>query len=122
MKSIGRNDLCPCGSGRKYKRCCGAPKPFTPSPSPLKGFIPAVRMKGGIRSNPTGDGFIAIIHKWDNVECRGEPAEWRHPQVFPTEEGAMQYYKTSIRPALERFTTELATQTSGAKAFLRRLE
>lgn len=20
----GRNDLCPCGSGRKYKRCCGA--------------------------------------------------------------------------------------------------
>ncbi len=21
---IGRNDACPCGSGRKYKRCCGA--------------------------------------------------------------------------------------------------
>ena len=21
---IGRNDLCPCGSGRKYKRCCGS--------------------------------------------------------------------------------------------------
>lgn len=20
----GRNDACPCGSGRKYKRCCGA--------------------------------------------------------------------------------------------------
>ena len=20
---IGRNSLCPCGSGRKYKRCCG---------------------------------------------------------------------------------------------------
>jgi len=20
---IGRNDLCPCGSGKKYKRCCG---------------------------------------------------------------------------------------------------
>ena len=19
---IGRNDLCPCGSGKKYKRCC----------------------------------------------------------------------------------------------------
>ncbi len=23
-KKVGRNDLCPCGSGRKYKRCCGA--------------------------------------------------------------------------------------------------
>ena len=22
---IGRNDLCPCGSGKKYKKCCGAP-------------------------------------------------------------------------------------------------
>jgi uncharacterized protein len=21
---IGRNELCPCGSGKKYKRCCGA--------------------------------------------------------------------------------------------------
>ena len=20
---IGRNDSCPCGSGRKYKKCCG---------------------------------------------------------------------------------------------------
>lgn len=23
-RKSGRNDLCPCGSGRKYKRCCGA--------------------------------------------------------------------------------------------------
>ncbi|TYC60301.1 hypothetical protein ETQ85_07040 [Zoogloea oleivorans] len=21
---VGRNDLCPCGSGRKYKKCHGA--------------------------------------------------------------------------------------------------
>ena len=24
MAEIGRNDPCPCGSGKKYKRCCGA--------------------------------------------------------------------------------------------------
>jgi uncharacterized protein len=23
---VGRNDACPCGSGRKYKQCCGSPK------------------------------------------------------------------------------------------------
>ena len=23
-KKVGRNDLCPCGSGKKYKKCCGA--------------------------------------------------------------------------------------------------
>lgn len=22
-KKIGRNDICPCGSGKKYKKCCG---------------------------------------------------------------------------------------------------
>ena len=20
---VGRNDLCPCGSGKKFKKCCG---------------------------------------------------------------------------------------------------
>jgi uncharacterized protein len=24
-KKIGRNEPCPCGSGKKYKRCCGSP-------------------------------------------------------------------------------------------------
>jgi len=23
-EKVGRNSLCPCGSGRKYKKCCGA--------------------------------------------------------------------------------------------------
>jgi len=22
VKKVGRNDLCPCGSGKKYKNCC----------------------------------------------------------------------------------------------------
>jgi preprotein translocase subunit SecA len=25
-KKIGPNDLCPCGSGKKYKKCCGSPE------------------------------------------------------------------------------------------------
>jgi hypothetical protein len=24
LKKVGRNDPCPCGSGKKYKKCCGA--------------------------------------------------------------------------------------------------
>ena len=23
MRDVGRNDPCPCGSGKKYKKCCG---------------------------------------------------------------------------------------------------
>lgn len=34
MSKIGRNDLCPCGSGDKYKKCCGAP--ISQSSSELK--------------------------------------------------------------------------------------
>lgn len=25
-KTVGRNDECPCGSGKKYKKCCGKSK------------------------------------------------------------------------------------------------
>lgn len=25
QEKIGRNDVCPCGSGNKYKKCCGSP-------------------------------------------------------------------------------------------------
>ncbi|MBO5374542.1 MAG: SEC-C domain-containing protein, partial [Clostridia bacterium] len=24
VEKVGRNDPCPCGSGKKYKKCCGA--------------------------------------------------------------------------------------------------
>ncbi|MDR2825210.1 MAG: SEC-C domain-containing protein, partial [Deltaproteobacteria bacterium] len=24
LPKVGRNDDCPCGSGKKYKKCCGA--------------------------------------------------------------------------------------------------
>ena len=29
----GRNDPCPCGSGRKYKKCCGSAATLAPAPS-----------------------------------------------------------------------------------------
>lgn len=34
MSKVGRNDPCPCGSGKKYKKCCAEkelPSPSTPS-------------------------------------------------------------------------------------------
>lgn len=32
--SVGRNDPCPCGSGKKYKKCCGAAMPdLGPNPA-----------------------------------------------------------------------------------------
>lgn len=34
MNKIGRNDLCPCNSGKKYKKCHGSAAPATPPPQP----------------------------------------------------------------------------------------
>jgi len=32
---VGRNDPCPCGSGKKFKHCCIDKPPEAPSPPPL---------------------------------------------------------------------------------------
>ena len=41
---VGRNDPCPCGSGKKYKKCCQAKEPVVrdtapPAPSPIKQLL-----------------------------------------------------------------------------------
>jgi hypothetical protein len=33
MAKIGRNDPCPCGSGKKHKRCCLAARAANPAPA-----------------------------------------------------------------------------------------
>ena len=68
-----------------------------------------MRIKGGVRFDPAASGFMVIVHTWDHAAGHGEPTEWRTPEVFPTEETAMQCYKESIRPAL----SALMTQASG---------
>ena len=88
----------------------------------LKGLVPGMRMKGGVRYDPQVNGFVAIVHIWDNVQCRGKPEEWRAEQIFPTEEAAMRHYKTTIRPALQQMTTEMTKKQSGAGVIHRKLE
>ncbi|MDH4137940.1 MAG: hypothetical protein OEW09_14660 [Anaerolineae bacterium] len=108
-------------SGKK-KRHMRKVKRKAKKSSQLKGLTPGIRMKGGVRFDPTVNGFTAIVHFWDNVYCHGEPDEWRSPEVFSTEDAAMQYYKTSIRPALEQMMTEMAKEQPGAKFLRRKLE
>jgi len=90
--------------------------------SSLRGLKPAMRMKGGVRFDPTINGFVAIVHTWDNADCRGAPEEWRYPEVFPTEEAAMRCYKTSIRPILEQLMAEFTERKPDVKIIQRRLE
>jgi hypothetical protein len=48
--------------------------------------------------------------------------EWRSPEIFPTEEAAMQYYKTSIRPSLEQMMAEMTKGRSDRGFIHRKLE
>jgi tetratricopeptide (TPR) repeat protein len=57
----GRNEPCPCGSGRKYKKCCGQPE-STPTPTPTP------RSKAPQRARtvaPQGEGaqLIALLQQ-----------------------------------------------------------
>lgn len=79
-------------------------------------------MKGGVRSNLTGSGFMVIVHTWDNISCEGEPEEWCAPDIFPTEDAALQYYKTYIRPSLQRLMLEIQKEQNGTQCIYRELE
>jgi hypothetical protein len=76
------------------------------------GLQSGIRMKGGVLYDPVLKGFVAIVHSWDNVLCVGEPKEWQTPQVFPTEEAAMNYYKTNLRPELEKLMSKVGKSST----------
>jgi hypothetical protein len=44
----GRNDLCPCGSGKKYKNCCLGKKSATSVSQILLGILFALIVVGGL--------------------------------------------------------------------------
>lgn len=60
-KKIGRNEPCPCASGKKFKHCHGAPRPVVPS------------------------GRYICEHDDPNVQCpRGEVTVIQDERGFPT--------------------------------------
>ena len=115
--TVGRNEPCPCGSGKKFKKCCAAKGEPTTA-----GFTAAIRMKGGVSFDPVANAYRAIVHSWDNAECIGEPQEWQSTETFESEDAAMAFYKTSIRPGLERLMAEASRKAKDGTFIHRRLE
>lgn len=115
--TVGRNDPCPCGSGTKFKKCCGAK-----GETKTAGLTAAIRMKGGVCYDPAAKAYRAIVHSWDNAECIGEPQECQSAEAFASEDVAMAFYKTSIRPGLERLMGEASRKVKGSTFKHRRLE
>jgi hypothetical protein len=115
--TVGRNDPCPCGSGKKFKKCCAAKRQTTAAE-----LTAAIRMKGGVSFDPVANAYRAIVHSWDNAECIGEPEEWQSAETFVSEDAAMNFYKSSIRPWLERLMAEASRKVRDGTFTHRRLE
>ncbi len=97
MSKIGRNELCPCGSGLKYKRCCLKQKNTNASASPMQQLkislmadiekiqLTAQKREETVRdlgvfvlwSNREGDAWLLEISDSDAVQVAraGEPLE-----------------------------------------------
>jgi tetratricopeptide (TPR) repeat protein len=67
----GRNDRCPCGSGRKYKHCCGA------LAAPVAGRVPAEPAGLVLRGSAAKEGndAQALIEAANALRARGQPRE-----------------------------------------------
>lgn len=63
--SIGRNDPCPCGSGRKWKKCCGAP---------TSGVIPLEAAADNGKLFGSGTAFLRSL--LDSFEHAAEPRSY----------------------------------------------
>jgi hypothetical protein len=96
---IGRNDPCPCGSGKKYKLCClGRPLPRNDAPT----LSPRFRFEPGSYSAPgTFLPSLACLEQW-------KPHEWRYhfvlvrPDVICTEESeAVSQAEADLNEAFE---------------------
>ena len=79
-------------------------------------------MKGGVSFDSAANAYRAIVHSWDNADCIGEPQEWQSAETFASEDAAMSFYKTSIRPGLERLMAEASRKVNEGTFMHRRLE
>ena len=71
--TIGRNDPCPCGSGKKYKKCCGnTPQVQAESSSPGR-----FRFEPGSYGGPDGAFVPSIL-----CQKRMSEIEWRYHFVL----------------------------------------
>ena len=59
--NIGRNDPCPCGSGKKFKKCCGAVIPVQAAPAVTPARVDAVTVTQRACGSCTGccEGWAA---------------------------------------------------------------
>jgi hypothetical protein len=96
--AVGRNDPCPCGSGKKYKKCHGATIPIASSYGRqcgtctaccdgwVAGVIEGYEMKPGTPCHFRGDHCCSIYERRPQHPCRDFVCGWLEAgSPFPEE-------------------------------------
>ena len=66
MRKVGRNDPCPCGSGRKVKRCCGVER-GPDEDSAARAFSADVSRDAAPVLNVSESQFTALMEQWSGL-------------------------------------------------------
>ena len=102
---IGRNELCPCGSGRKYKKCCLMKKEAAPmqSQDPQQTTVPPISANLSVPSFPGEAAVVTIVPTFAPGDPRntndphGQPGKYRvtvvlsRPGRFELEERTLKF-------------------------------
>lgn len=93
---VGRNDPCPCGSGKKHKKCCGATIPLQAVEKRhcgtctaccdgwVEGTIRGHEMRPGVPCHFRGAGCCTIYDERPKEPCRSFVCGWLAPgSPFP---------------------------------------
>ena len=100
-KKVSRNDPCPCGSGKKYKKCCGYDTTGAP-PLPFDQRL-MERNLLAIKQTIEGKNFGSVDEMnryWDKLNRTGKMPQWR-PET-PVEQAQDLIYKALEAVGKER--------------------
>lgn len=106
---IGRNDPCPCGSGKKYKRCCLHSGATAPNAPPLSPSSAEVLQRKYLNDESRRRQLFGEVRPFIHADCRGEKwiavgNEFHHSKDWKTPIDFLNYYLKY------RFTPEWGNQ------------
>ena len=91
MPKVGRTDPCPCGSGRKVKRCCGVER-GPDEDSAARAFLAEVSRDAAGLLHVSESQFIAMMQEWSGLSAIYPSLRVRLPDHSPAVERLAQAY------------------------------
>jgi tetratricopeptide (TPR) repeat protein len=83
-KNLGRNHPCPCGSGKKYKKCCLAKDTATRKPTCSNSYQPQLPSWDDDDLDELSNSVIELIHngKLDQAQLACDQLDRRFPDLI----------------------------------------